>query len=428
MIQDLSPKQTRSIVEATARINIWAGAVRSGKTLASMLRFLEFVREAPKGNLLIIGRTSQTIKRNIIDEFYNLLGADPKYFIGKNEMHLWGRTFHLIGCSDERAEQKIRGLTAAGAYVDEITLIPESFWTMLLSRLSIPGAKLFGTTNPDSPLHWLKTGYIDRHELDIKTFGFELDDNPSLTDEYKDALKLEYRGLWYQRFIEGKWVLAEGSVFDFFDHRIHTIQEYNSVNSTYYVGVDFGTSNPTSFVLIAHNPDHYPNICVVKEYYWDPKVTLRQKTADEFANDLVEFVHGYPVKKIYVDPSAATLKLELSKAGVRNIDDGDNEVLDGVRQMSTLLSTGTLKIMSQCTNLIAEMQGYIWDVNAQQRGLDKPKKDHDHAIDALRYGLTNLRRTLFSSPNLTPMEYQNLKNIYKQNDRFKKIFRKRTLL
>jgi hypothetical protein len=143
MIQDFSPKQKQAIKESNSRINIWEGAVRSGKSYSSLFRWLKYVQEAPEGNLIMVGRTATTVKRNIVDEICNIVGTDTKHYIGRNELMLWGHRIYLVGCSDERAEQKIRGATFAGAYVDEATLIPESFWTMLLSRLSITGAKLF---------------------------------------------------------------------------------------------------------------------------------------------------------------------------------------------------------------------------------------------------------------------------------------------
>ena len=162
-----------------------------------------------------------------------------------------GREVYVVGANDERAEAKrIRGATFAGALVDEATIVPESFFRMLLSRLSVDGAKLFATTNPDSPYHWLKTQFIDREaELDLKVFKFNLEDNPSLSQNYIKALKSEYQGLWYRRFINGEWVLAEGSVYDFFDQKIHCRREPPSYAKYYVAGVDYGTANPFAAVL-----------------------------------------------------------------------------------------------------------------------------------------------------------------------------------
>ena len=386
---NFSEKQKIALKESNARLNFLIGSVRSGKTFISLIRWLEYIQHAPEGNLLMVGRTSTTIKHNIIDEIANLIGLDAKYYIGKQELNLWGRRIYLVGASDERAEQKIRGISAAGAYVDEMTLIPESFFTMLLSRLSIPEAKLFGTSNPDSPFHWLKKDYIERaNELNIKIFNFNLEDNPSLTADFKNALKKEYRGLWYKRYIDGLWCLAEGAIYDFFDEKLHCIDYAPGFAKEYCVGVDYGTTNPCAFVLVGRNTSHYPNMWIEKEYYYDSSEHNRQKTDSEYADDLKKFIEGYSIAAIYVDPSAASFKLECQRQGIRNIYDADNEVLDGIRFVSSLFINGTLKICRSCVNLIKEMQSYVWDSKSKNLGVDKPLKTNDHILDGLRYCLS----------------------------------------
>ena len=380
---DLSLKQKHTLINSTARMNFWVGAVRSGKSYASLIRWLEYIQEAPPGNLVMIGKTASTIKHNLVDEICNLIGSDARYFVGKNELNLWGRRIYLIAAVDERSEQRIRGSSFAGAYIDEATLIPESFWTMLLSRLSIPGAKLFATTNPDTPFHYIKKNYLDRvDKLDMKIFNFYLDDNPSLTDEFKTSLKQEYRGLWYRRYILGQWILAEGTIYDFFDEEIHTILYPPGRGQSYYIGIDYGTKNPCAFVLVAHNPNHYPNMWVEKEYYYDSTKSNRQKTDTEYAEDLIKFTEGYPIDGIYVDPSAASFKLECQRQGIRNIYDAENEVLDGIRFVAGLLTNGTLKICKCCKNLISEMGSYVWNEKSKNLGKDVPNKDHDHCFAA----------------------------------------------
>jgi len=408
---NLSPKQKLTLKESTARMNIWEGAVRSGKSFASLIRWLEYIQEAPEGNLTMIGRTATTIKHNLVDEICTLIGTDARYYSGKNELNLWGKRIYLIGASDERAETKIRGSTFAGAYIDEATLIPESFWTMLLSRISIPGAKIFTTTNPDSPFHWLKKNYIDRaDELDLKLWKFKLDDNPSLTEGFKDNLKQEYRGLWYRRYIDGEWCLAEGTIYDFFDESLHCIDYPPGLAAEYYVGVDYGTSNPCSFILLAHSPNHYPNMWIEKEYYYDSAAHNRQKTDSEYAIDLKKFIEGYPVRSIYIDPSAASFKLECQRNQIRNILDADNEVLDGIRFVAGLLTNGTLKICKCCTHLIKEMGSYVWDTKSKDLGIDKPLKKNDHAQDALRYlTFSAFGKTMGSNNRMTPEDLKALR-------------------
>lgn len=410
---DLSPKQQNVLNNADARLNFLVGSVRSGKTFVSLIRWLEYVQHAPEGNLVMIGRTATTIKHNIVDEICNLIGDDAQYYVGKGEIVLWGRRIYLIGASDERAETKIRGSTFAGAYVDEATLLPESFWTMLLSRLSVPNAMLFATTNPDSPFHYIKKDYIDNKELDTKIFEFKLDDNPSLTETFKENLKREYRGLWYKRYILGDWCLAEGTIYDFFDERIHVIN-FAPDNARYYVvGVDYGTTNPCAFGLFGYNPENFPNIWLEDEYYWDSREKMRQKTDSEYADDLIKFIDGKNIKAIIIDPSAASFKAECVKRGVQNIVDADNDVLNGIRFTSKLMSNGSLKIARKCQNTIKELYTYAWDNKSIKLGEDRPLKQNDHCLDFCRYVCFTYFKPMYDgSHSMSLDEYRKWKSNY----------------
>jgi PBSX family phage terminase large subunit len=396
MIQTLSPKQKNSLINSDARINIWLGSVRSGKTFSSLIRFVEFIIKAPRGDMLISGRTDRAIKRNIINPLIDLLGdSDVKYSSGKGEVVIFKRTLHIVGANDERAENKIRGMTIIGAYIDEATIIPESFFAMVLSRLSLSGAKLFTTTNPDGPYHWLKVNYLDRADnLDLKYWHFLLEDNPSLDDAYVSNLKKEYVGLWYKRYIDGLWVLADGTIYDMFDEKFHVISSLPGKAKNYLVGIDYGTNNPTAFVLIGHNKDLKPQFWLEKEYYYDSKKTNRQKTDGEYAKDLVEFIKGYSINKFYLDPSAASFKAELRNHRIFP-EDADNSVLDGIRTQSNLLASGDYKILNCCHNAIKEYSSYIWDTRAAKQGIDKPLKKNDHSLDAQRYVLHSFSNKSF---------------------------------
>jgi len=300
---------------------------------------------------------------------------------------MFDRKIYVIGANDERAEGKIRGATFAGALVDEITLIPEGFFRMLLSRLSIENAKLIGTTNPDSPYHWIKADFIDKsEELDIKVFSFRLEDNPSLPSEYVKNLKKEYQGLWYKRFIEGSWVLAEGSIFDFFDEKYHVVKNAPTYAKYYLLGIDYGTTNPFAAVLVGVNDDHHPALWIEKEFYWDSKRMGRQKTDMEYALDLQREFGAYSPRLVYLDPSAASFHMELKRQKWA-VKQAKNDVLDGIRFMSDLFTRGDLAICKGCSNLIREIESYVWDPKSAKLGEDKPIKERDHAIDASRYVL-----------------------------------------
>lgn len=380
-----SHKQLDVIANSTARINILDGSVRSGKTIASLVAWIMFVSEAPPGELLMVGKTERTLKRNILDVLEQIVGSRYfKYNLGAGEATLFGRRIYLVGANDLRSEGKIRGLTLAGAYGDEIALWPESFFTMLLSRLSVPGARFIGTTNPDSPYHWLKTSYLDRvGELGLRRWHFSLEDNPNLDPAYVEALKKEYVGLWYKRFISGLWVQAEGAVYDMWDDAIYAVDEVPSQFTRYYVGVDYGTSNPTVFLLIGQHED---KIYVIDEYYWDSAERGRQKTDAEYSRDLREFIKGRYPQAIVIDPSATSFITQLRRDGVRMIRHANNSVLDGIRTVAAFLPQKRLFVYRErCSNLLREFTAYVWDPQAQKRGEDRPLKQNDHALDALRY-------------------------------------------
>ena len=381
-----SPKQIASLNESNAKINIWEGAVRSGKTYISVLRFLKELTYGPAGEYVIIAKTYDSFKRNVLPHLIGRIGADAKYYKGSREMNIWGKTIHIVGADDERAESKIRGPTFSGAYVDEATIIPESVFKMLISRCAMGGAKIFCTTNPDSPYHWFKRDYLTDNS-DVNSWQFKLEDNPELTDFDREYLIRQYKGLWYQRFILGMWVQAEGAVYDFFDEKLHVINHPPSFTSSYIVGVDYGTTNPCAFVLIGVDPNKFPNVWVEDEYYFDSKVQQRQKTDSEYASDFKKFIGLKPIKAIYIDPSAVSFRVELQKQGVQNLYTAKNEVMDGIRKVSEYMGNGTLKICRKCSNVIKEITSYVWDVASYRTGEDKPLKQNDHALDAIRYAI-----------------------------------------
>jgi PBSX family phage terminase large subunit len=399
---NLSPPQLRSFEESTARFNLWHGPVRSGKSFAADLRWIDYIlRDAPSGDLFMFGKTLYALRRNIINPMQELIGSDMRY--SDQRIRLWGRTIFTMGANDAQAEGKIRGSTSAGSYYDEATLLPEDFFTMSLSRMSVPGAKGFATTNPDSPSHWLKRKYMDRaEELGWKTFTWSLDEAPFLDADFLAALKREYTGLFFRRFIKGEWVMAEGAIYDTFDESTHVIDELPYDRPDYYiVGVDYGTGNPTVFVLMGVKLDPRGRATVVaeQEYYYDSTEKLRQKTDAEYAEDLQTFVAGINgpwvagdkrkklhVMAIYVDPSAASFKLQCSRLGLP-IRDADNSVLDGIRFQATMLANGQYFIHRRCTHTIDEYSGYVWDPKKQLLGIDAPIKTGDHAKDAERYAL-----------------------------------------
>lgn len=383
-----------ALKNSTHKINIWQGSVRSGKTISSIVRWLQFVQECPANyNLLMVGKTDRALKRNILDVIIQIVGPkNAVYKFGTGEFVLFGRVIYVVGANDERSSDKIRGISLGGCYCDEVSLYPESFFRMLSTRLSEPGAKMFATTNPDSPYHWLKTDYIDRESEGVcRVFSFTLDDNPNLDPDYVLQLKKEFTGLWYDRFIKGKWVLAEGAVYDMWDEKKHSFSFWDKMQKEgrehfrhYVVGVDYGTNNPCAFVLIGFDTYDGPKH-VVKEYYYTGRGG-KQKTDAEYRQDLIQFMDGFKISSVVIDPSAASFKAELSRHGVITRD-ADNSILDGIRFVSSLMTKDQLLIDVSCHWLRKEFSAYVWDENSQKKGVDIPAKAHDHLLDAMRYAL-----------------------------------------
>jgi PBSX family phage terminase large subunit len=426
----LSRKQAVSIVEAfdAPQIALWTGAVAAGKTIASLLAFLIAVANAPDTGLIVMaGWTLQSIERNLIDplqdeRIFGEFATQTRHTRGSGIATILGRTVHLIGASDSRAEARIRGATIALAYIDEAVLIPESFWVMMLSRLRTPRSRCLATSNPDNPRHWLKTGYVDRaEEVGMRTFHFTLDDNPYLSAEFVERLKRQYQGVWFKRYILGAWVAAHGVIYDMFDPDRHVVDVLPIQKRWVGAGVDAGTVNPFAAVVLGLGIDR--KLYVVAEWYWDSAKRQRQLADVQYSAKLREFfasirhpgsqLYGIRPERLVVDPSAANFIRQVHNDkhlfdGGMNVMGADNSVLDGIRLVSSLLATDQLRIHSSCKNLIGQLQSYSWDAAASDRGEDKPKKENDHAADALRYVLATTRSQWRNAllPPEAPPNYQ----------------------
>lgn len=397
----LSPKQEMSIAHADARINIWTGAVRSGKTIASLLRWLMFVANAPRGGQLVVGaKTMDTAARNVFGPLMDPEITGPvakaiQYTRGAPTGTILGRTIEVITANDARAENRLRGMTCAGAYVDEATLVPEAYWTQLLARLSVPGARLYATTNPDNPSHWLRKKFLLRAgELDLRWWQFQLDDNTALDPAYVASLKQEYTGLWAKRFLDGAWVVAEGAVYDMWDPDKHVIDLLPPIWRWICTSVDYGTANPFHALLLGI--DAAQTIYVASEWRHAARETRRSLTDAEYSAKLSNWLQQYrppgalasgvrPEMTI-VDPSAASFIQQLHRDG-QSPTPADNAVADGIRLVSSRLAAGQLKVHRSCKHLIDEFPGYSWDEKKAEKGDDSPIKVDDHGLDSLRYGV-----------------------------------------
>jgi len=390
----LSPKQAQTLEDSTARLNIAEGAVRSGKTVGFNYRIIEAIGETgpvPGAHHMMIGKTERTLAANILAPLESYLGKrNFSYSTGQHMARMFGIPIQLFGASDIRSEGKIRGITGAKVLGDEITLWPPGFMSMLDTRLSMEESQFFGTTNPDGPFHELKVNYLDRaEELDLKSFHFAIEDNPFLSEKYLKSLKKNYVGLFKKRFIDGLWVAAEGAIFDFFEEKRPYVIPHADLPEakSYEAAIDYGTSNPFTCGVYGINPDTTPKIWLEKVYWYNGKEMNRQKTDKEYCEELKDFFGDERPSIIYVDPSAASFKVEMSRQGISGVRDADNDVLNGIMTHSRMLKSGEFAVSDKCKDDMKEYQSYAWDPKAQIKGIDKPLKQMDHGMDRTRYML-----------------------------------------
>ena len=380
------------------RINLLEGSVRSGKTWISLVLWAFWVATMPPdGQYLMAAKTLSTLRRNCLNLLQSLVGTDNfEYSISKKEARLFGRLVYLEGANDAASEGKIRGMTLHGAYCDELTLTEQDFFSMLLSRLSVPNAKLFATTNPDSPSHWLMTQYISRaDELDMLAVKFLLEDNITLDTAYVENLKREYIGMFYQRYILGLWTAAQGVVYPMFDEARHVVDYDDPRDGLYYISVDYGTANPCSMGLWRLENDCAVRMRAVRvgEYYHDSKKTQKQLTDEQYYQKLCELADGRNIQYIVVDPSAASFIAAIRHHGQYAVKKAKNDVIGGIRKVSSMLENDALLFDRSCIDTIREFASYCWDEGS---GEDKVIKQFDHAMDDMRYFCNTVAARMFS--------------------------------
>lgn len=392
-----SPKALDFLANSDARVNILHGSVRSSKTINCTVRWLDYLINGPQGDLAMLGKTTATLQRNVLNDLFDIVGPKNYKWLNRQqgELQIFKRRVYCFGANNEDAESKIRGATFAGAYCDEANLYPQSVFNQLMARMSIRGAKCFCNCNPDNPYHWFYTDYITNDTIkDKKVWQFLMDDNLSLDQDYIESLKQMYTGVWYERMIEGKWVAAEGRIYDMFDDKTHMIDTQAFIKSSglnpkaikWIVGCDYGTATVMSWGLYGRLPNG--TYLKVKEYYYDAMKTKVQKTDHEFAEEFDAWIKKSDVKPwaVFCDPSAASWKTELMRRGYVVLN-ANNDVVNGIRQVATMLNTGKFYIDKSCVNTKMEYSTYSWDPMAQKQGKDRPIKEHDHTCDTDRYVL-----------------------------------------
>jgi PBSX family phage terminase large subunit len=288
-------------------------------------------------------------------------------------------------------------MTLAGVLFDEVALMPESFVNQATGRCSVEGSKYWFNCNPEGRLHWFKVNWINKYiDKRLLYLHFTMEDNLSLSERIKERYRRMYTGVFYRRFILGQWCAAEGVIYDCWDEKrnsfdVETERPWENELYNRYIAVDYGTTNPTVFLDAYDDGDTF---WIAREYYHDPSVEQKQKTTAEHADDLDAFLNGDHEVVVICDPAAEDFKLELRNRGYR-VKNANNDVLEGIRTVASMMQMGAVKADKNCLKLRQELETYVWDQKAKERGDEKPVKQKDHAMDAMRYlvkTLTNRAR------------------------------------
>lgn len=368
------------------------GAIRSGKTVFMMLAFIDDAMRRYNGQRFgICGKTVDSAVKNIIMPYLGLSYAKKKYRIqwrrsDKLLVVTQGNTqnvFEVFGGKDESSFMLIQGRTLAGVLMDEVALMPRSFVEQAMARCSVSGSKLWFNCNPDSPQHWFYTEWVQKtKERNALHLHFCLEDNPSLSEDTIRKYKSRYEGVFYQRYILGLWVLAEGLVYNFCEEYITDKQ---TPGAEYYISIDYGTLNPFSAGLWSVTGNKAVRI---REYYYDGRNKNHQLTDEEYCKEIEELAKDKMITKVIVDPSAASFITALKRHGFR-VQQADNSVLDGIRRTSVYLKNGNIKIHRSCVDAIREFGLYRWD---ERKSVDTVVKENDHAMDDIRYFCNTIMR------------------------------------
>ncbi len=371
------------------------GAIRSGKTVSMSLSFVMWAMASfGEQNFAMCGKTIGSFRRNVLmvlklmlwSRGYKLKDhrADNMFEVSRKGITNY---FYIFGGKDESSQDLIQGITLAGVFFDEVALMPESFVNQATGRCSVEGSKFWFNCNPDGPYHWFKTNWIDkRTEKNLLYLHFTMEDNLSLSEEIKARYRSMYSGVFFQRYILGLWVMAEGVIYDMFEEAKHvkSILEFCTVllKSDCYVSCDYGTQNATVFLLWNKGKDK--KWYCIREYYYSGRNEKKQKTDEQFVKDMIEFISDAKVRAIIVDPSAASFIAALNEKSLPTMK-AKNDVQDGIRTVARLLNTERIAFSDACVETRQEFTSYVWDPKAAERGEDAPVKTNDHCMDAVRY-------------------------------------------
>lgn len=392
--EQFSPKQIRAMTwwmpkspDRRFEAILCDGAVRSGKTLSMGLGFFLWAMcrfDAQRFGLC--GRTGGGVRRNVLDAVRPWLEQAGMRFQEKGAertvtVRFAGHEnrFYIFGGDDERAAARIQGVTLAGVLIDEAALMPRSFVEQACARCSVEGSRLWFNCNPEGPQHWFYREWIrGAGRRRCLYLHFTMEDNPALSQALRRRYRKMYSGVFYRRFVLGLWTAAEGRVYDFFDAARMVRPVPEGTWEKWYISCDYGTVNPASFGLWGRMRGTWYR---VDEFYFDSRREGRQMTDSEYAQALRQLAGERTIEAVLVDPSAAGF-LEVLRREGWTVRKADNDVLKGIRRTAEALRSGKIVICEGCADCLREMELYVWDLRS---GTDRVKKEHDHAMDDMRY-------------------------------------------
>ena len=387
----LTQKQQEFLLACGHRWNVKIGATGSGKS------FVDYAVVIPKrilacrgeGLIVLMGNTLGTLERNILQPMRDIWGSCVGAIRrSDNTVQLFGRRCYALGADNAKHVSRIQGATMEYVYGDEITTWERGVFEMLKSRLRTGHSMFDGTCNPASPSHWFKT-FLDS-DADIYQQHYVIDDG-CLPADVVEQLKREYFGtVYYRRYILGEWALADGLIYPMYEQAIAEPPADEPLDRC--LSIDYGTQNAFAALLWELHGDG--SWYAVREYYYSGRDTGRQKTDEEYGDDLDRFVSDIDGRLVtIIDPSAASFIELLRRREKYHVRAARNEVADGIRETATAMQTGRIRISPQLTSWAREAAGYVWDDKGSASGEDKPVKVNDHAMDAMRYFIHTKRLT-----------------------------------
>ena len=334
----------------------------------------------------ICGRTIEALRRNVtehipgwLEGIFNVIErrSENKLIISAQDRT---NVYYLFGGKDERSYTLIQGITVAGALFDEVALMPRSFVEQAVARCSVAGSKFWFNCNPESPGHWFyKEWILKKREKNVLYLHFTMDDNFSLSPAIKQRYEGLYSGVFYDRYIKGLWVVAEGLIYSFGEQNTVGEPPERNGNTAYYISVDYGTRNPFAAGLWSFDGSR---TVLIDEYYYSGRDSQSNKTDEEYYAELERLAAGRDIKQVIVDPSASSFIETIRRHKRFTVRKAVNDVLYGISLVSRYLKDGTIKVYRGCKNTIREFGLYRWDDRQTE---DKPIKENDHCMDMLRY-------------------------------------------